>query len=111
MNIVERSFTNVDHCFLSGGYIHDTHTITSALPDAVTVAGELTSEFCWFPGYMWRYVHCNNCETHLGWKYLSRNLMPRSFLGLSGNCIYFDTVSNLHMDSASNIEAESSDEW
>lgn len=97
---------------ISGGFIHDTHTLTNALPDAVKVTGDLTSEFCWFPGYMWRYVHCTNCSRHLGWKYFSRNLIPRSFLGLSGNSIYFDNVSNLQMDTASTTEAESSaDEW
>lgn len=37
---------------IPGGYIHDTHTITSALSDAVSISGDLTSEFCWFPGYM-----------------------------------------------------------
>lgn len=97
---------------ISDGFIHDTHTITAALPEAVKITGDLTSEFCWFPGYMWRYVYCAYCGKHLGWKYFSRNLIPRSFLGLSGNNIYFDNVSNLEMDNGPTNEADSSaDEW
>lgn len=94
--------------FFLAGFIHDTHTITSALTNAVSVSGDLTSEFCWFPGYMYQYVYCTACNRQLGWKYFSRNLMPRSFLGLSGNSIYFDNVSNLQSDSATNIDADSS---
>lgn len=97
---------------ISGGYIHDTHTIMTALPEAVKVSGDLTSEFCWFPGYMYRYVYCGNCGKHLGWKYFSRNLTPRSFLGLSGTNIYFDNASNFELEHLSNGEASSSaDEW
>lgn len=97
---------------VSGGFIHDTHTIMSVLSDAVKVGGEWTSEFCWFPGYMWCYVHCANCNGHLGWKYFSRQLMPKSFYGLSGNNINFDSLSNLQMVDQSAIEADSSaDEW
>ncbi|XP_031632675.1 protein cereblon homolog [Contarinia nasturtii] len=92
------------------GFIHDTHTVMSTLPEAVTVSGDLTSEFCWFPGYMYRYVYCGYCTKHLGWKYFSKNLMPRSFLGLSGNCIYFDNVSNLQTDTGSLENDSSTDE-
>ena len=100
--------------FILDGFIHDTHTLTSALADAVKISGSLTSEFCWFPGYMYRYVHCSNCGHHLGWKYFSKTLKPRSFLGLSGNNIYFENVSNLEIvNSEATTEAESSadDEW
>lgn len=92
----------------------------STLPSAVRVSGELTSEFCWFPGYMWRYVHCNNCNWHLGWKYFSQHLKPKAFYGLSGNNINFDSVSNLPMemgdlamDDIPHIDLDSSadDEW
>lgn len=94
------------------GFIHDTHTLKASLPDSVKITGNLTDEFCWFPGYMYRYVHCSYCGKHLGWKYFSKNLMPRSFLGLSGNSIYFDNASNLEMDNITTQEADSSaDEW
>lgn len=97
---------------ISDGFIHDTHTIVGTLSEAVKVHGEWTSEFCWFPGYMWCYVSCANCNVHLGWKYFSRNLTPRSFYGLSGNNIFFDTVSNLQSVDRSVIAADSSeDEW
>lgn len=96
----------------SYGFIHDTHTVMRTLPDAVTISGDLTSEFCWFPGYMWRYAHCACCTKHVGWKYYSRNLSPRSFLGLSGNNVYFENVSNLNVD-ALTVENDSSaeEEW
>ncbi len=30
-------------------------------------AGELTSEFTWFAGYLWRFALCSGCRAHLGW--------------------------------------------
>lgn len=93
----------------SYGFIHDTHTVMNTLPDSVVITGDLTSEFCWFPGYMWQYAYCTGCRTHLGWKYLSRNLSPKTFLGLSGNSIYFENESNIEMSTA-NIEDSSTDE-
>lgn len=30
-------------------------------------AGELTSEFTWFAGYLWRFALCSSCRAHLGW--------------------------------------------
>lgn len=76
-----------------GGFIHDTHTILDTLPEVVSYEGRLTAEFSWFPGYSWRYVHCAHCNVHLGWKYFSRNLMPRSFIGLTGTRINFENVT------------------
>lgn len=84
-------------CIRLGGFIHDTHTITNTLPDVVSYEGRLTDEFSWFPGYTYRYVHCANCNNQLGWKYFSRNLIPRSFIGLSAMFINFanSTTSDL----------------
>lgn len=56
--------------------------------------GSLTNEFSWFPGYSWRYVHCAHCNNHLGWKYFSLKLMPRSFIGLTGSSINFENSKN-----------------
>lgn len=71
------------------GFIHETHTITNTLAEVVLVSGPLSSEFSWFPGYNWRYVHCAQCSNHLGWKYYSSksNIVPKSFIGLSGKSI------------------------
>jgi len=30
-------------------------------------AGEATSEFTWFAGYVWRFAFCRSCNSHLGW--------------------------------------------
>lgn len=69
----------------------------NTLPDAVSYDGRLTDEFSWFPGYMYRFVLCASCNNHLGWQYFSRNLMPRSFVGLTGANINFanSTTSDL----------------
>lgn len=68
----------------------------STLPEVVLVSGSLTDEFSWFPGYFWRYVHCAHCNAHLGWKYFSRNLMPKSFLGLTGKSIIVEPIPGAH---------------
>ncbi len=33
--------------------------------------GEPSDEFSWFPGSSWRYSFCKNCQSHLGWQFLS----------------------------------------
>lgn len=30
-------------------------------------SGEATYDHTWFPGYAWRFAHCDGCSTHLGW--------------------------------------------
>ncbi|MBW2658334.1 MAG: hypothetical protein JRC87_01855 [Deltaproteobacteria bacterium] len=42
-------------------------------------AGEATSEFTWFNGYLWCFCLCRNCGVHLGWHYLREE---RDFFGL-----------------------------
>lgn len=81
---------------VSAGFIHETHTITEMLADVVTVSGLPTTEFCWFPGYAWRYVHCTYCGSHLGWKYLAEkpNLVPRNFFGLTGKSIRVESAQD-----------------
>ena len=32
-------------------------------------AGPPSSEFSWFPGYLWRFALCSGCQTHLGWHF------------------------------------------
>lgn len=31
------------------------------------IAGEPTSEFTWFAGYVWSFSLCRRCKSHLGW--------------------------------------------
>lgn len=72
--------------------INDSHTHTFFNPAGIVfelacfhkapgclVAGEATTEFTWFSGYLWRYALCQNCQNHLGWFYEGRD---RSFFGL-----------------------------
>lgn len=82
------------------GFIHETHTITHALPDVIVVSGRLSTEFSWFPGYAWRFVHCAQCSNHLGWKYYSDkpNVVPKTFIGLSGKSIFVQNIRDSEMD-------------
>jgi len=43
------------------------------------LAGEATSEFTWFAGFLWRYALCRNCNNHVGWFYQGAG---SSFFGL-----------------------------
>jgi hypothetical protein len=45
-----------------------------------------TEQFSWFPGFSWNFAHCQKCETHLGWKYYSRD---KNFFGLIENKILY----------------------
>ncbi len=36
-----------------------------------SIMGSPTSEYTWFPGFLWRYVICSACLSHLGWHYQS----------------------------------------
>lgn len=91
------------------GFIHETHTMTEMLPNVVTVTGLPTNEFCWFPGYAWRYVHCAHCGNHLGWKYLAEkpNLVPKNFYGLTGKSIRVECDQD---DDHFTLNSESDDE-
>jgi len=42
--------------------------------------GEASSEFSWFPGYLWRVVYCRRCQTHLGWSFFGAE--ATAFFGL-----------------------------
>ena len=35
------------------------------------LVGPVTKEFSWFEGYAWQIVICSNCQTHLGWRFVS----------------------------------------
>jgi hypothetical protein len=43
------------------------------------IMGSPTDEYTWFPGFVWCYVICSGCLTHLGWHYQSGG---SSFFGL-----------------------------
>ncbi len=41
--------------------------------------GEVTAEFTWFAGFVWRFALCRRCGIHLGWYYEMRE---SGFFGL-----------------------------
>jgi len=59
------------------GYIFQIGCFAQA-PGCV-IAGEETSFFSWFPGYVWRFALCGQCLTLLGWAFRSHE---SQFLGL-----------------------------
>jgi len=42
-------------------------------------AGEATTYFSWFAGYVWRFALCKHCNSHLGWYF---EMGESSFYGL-----------------------------
>ncbi len=59
------------------GYIFNIGCFTAA--QGCLMAGDETRFFSWFPGYSWRYAHCEQCLTHLGWMFRSQEFQ---FVGL-----------------------------
>ncbi|GBG00324.1 hypothetical protein Rsub_13032 [Raphidocelis subcapitata] len=51
------------------GHVHDLVTFKSVTPRAVTLHGQPTAEFSWFPGYTWQIAVCAHCGEHLGWRF------------------------------------------
>jgi len=45
---------------------------------------DLYMQHSWFPGYGWRFLTCNRCFQHLGWKYdaLGGDAILPSFFGV-----------------------------
>lgn len=65
-----------------GGYVHEVLTVRQAaggLP-----MGFRSQEFSWFPGYSWTVLTCDQCRTHIGWRFDAdrRSLRPQYFYGL-----------------------------
>ncbi|NQV55620.1 MAG: hypothetical protein HQ503_07155 [Rhodospirillales bacterium] len=44
----------------------------------ITIAGQPSDEFTWFPGYDWTISCCANCSRHMGWKFTGEDV----FFGL-----------------------------
>jgi hypothetical protein len=60
----EHTFANPHGITYRIGCFRDAH--------GCAVVGEALAEFTWFPGYAWRVGLCTNCQTHLGWRFESR---------------------------------------
>ncbi|KAK2180255.1 hypothetical protein NP493_452g04005 [Ridgeia piscesae] len=67
-----------------GGYVHETLTIHKAM--GLRLIGWPSVENSWFPGYAWTIAQCNQCDSHLGWRFTvagrGRSLRPEKFWGL-----------------------------
>ena len=53
------------YCVNPHGFEFDVGCYRQALGCAIS--GEPNHADSWFPGYLWRYAHCAECEQHLGW--------------------------------------------
>uniref|UniRef100_A0A182PJ24 Protein cereblon n=1 Tax=Anopheles epiroticus TaxID=199890 RepID=A0A182PJ24_9DIPT len=71
------------------GYVHDTLTVHKTKENSTLPVERPSTNFSWFPGYSWQIIVCANCRQHLGWKFVAekRNVLPKSFYGLSGTNI------------------------
>lgn len=62
--------------------VNGAHTHTFANPEGIVFeiacygkadgcgyVGAASSEFTWFPGYVWRIAVCGYCHVHLGWRF------------------------------------------
>jgi len=70
-----------------GGYVHETLTLFKA--KNLSLVGEPSTEYSWFPGYAWTICQCRYCDCHMGWKFTASNssLKPKKFWGLSRRSI------------------------
>ncbi len=61
-----------EHIFANPhGLIFETGCFKKA--EGCAIASPPSSEFTWFPGYMWRISVCSHCINHLGWFFSSEN--------------------------------------
>ncbi|XP_076651200.1 E3 ubiquitin ligase component cereblon isoform X2 [Halictus rubicundus] len=75
------------------GILHDIVTL-SHTQCLVLSSNTISSEFTWFQGYGWTAAMCQNCDSHIGWKFtaVGPNLKPKMFWALSRqNIISKDT--------------------
>uniref|UniRef100_A0A182WK39 Protein cereblon n=1 Tax=Anopheles minimus TaxID=112268 RepID=A0A182WK39_9DIPT len=72
-----------------GGCVHDTLTVHKTKENSTVPIERPSTNFTWFPGYSWQIIVCANCRQYLGWKFVAekKNVMPKSFYGLSGTNI------------------------
>ncbi|KAL3998759.1 ATP-dependent protease La (LON) domain family protein [Acanthocheilonema viteae] len=76
---------NSAHYVNPGGYVHDLFTVSEVV--STVPRGTPSDECSWFPGYKWTIRECSHCGQHVGWRFTSSNLSPRSFYGLTRRSI------------------------
>lgn len=75
---------NFEHTFLNpGGHVFHIGCFYAA--DGCLALGVPTAEWTWFEGFEWQVALCNQCNSHLGWFYRSRE--EQHFYGLIMNLL------------------------
>ena len=59
-----------------GGYIHQMTTTLEA-EGLLTNGDEPCSQDSWFPGYAWTIIGCEQCSSHLGWRFDAEEVSGR----------------------------------
>lgn len=62
------------------GFVHEVITVCHV--SNVLIYGYPVPADSWFPGYLWRYLVCQQCQNHLGWSYHKPNESKMIFAGL-----------------------------
>ncbi|KAK9843691.1 hypothetical protein WJX81_002577 [Elliptochloris bilobata] len=81
-DVVEVSDEGAGALFVNNhGSLYDLLTLRVAY--GVSLRGEATEEYTWFPGYSWRLAYCRGCSAHLGWLFRAVDLRrsPHHFWG------------------------------
>jgi hypothetical protein len=56
------------HTFMNpGGFVYEIVCYREA--EGARRAGAPSSEWSWFPGYLWQVAVCTSCAVHLGWSF------------------------------------------
>ncbi|CEF65356.1 Hypothetical protein SRAE_2000003700 [Strongyloides ratti] len=70
------------------GEIHQLRTFKNCVSGAVCVTGLPNPSMTYFEGYKWRFLHCKNCQSFLGWRFESRVFTPSIFYAVLDRNIY-----------------------
>lgn len=62
------------------GFVHEVITVKYIVN--CLIAGPPVPADTWFPGYVWRFLICQQCRSHLGWSYHQPKETSMSFAGL-----------------------------
>ena len=68
------------------GFVHEVITVKYVVNSLI--AGPPVPADTWFPGYEWRFLICQQCQSHLGWSYHQPQETAMSFAGLRKASIF-----------------------
>ena len=75
---IEERGSHEHHFFNPHGIVYEIGCFNMA--PGCRVVGESSSEFSWFPGYLWQVGCCVSCQNHLGWRFFTAD--SQGFHGL-----------------------------